>query len=456
MILQPWCSLTVRRTLKQQLLHQRQRPLGSLSWLTSLLQRHSQTFVPRCQTPSSLSSIRSYHEVSFLNTGEPKDVLQYHSDTTVDDIVPPPSSTSTSTTTTTAAPLCRVEMLHVPWNPADVNTVQGRYPSPHKNSNKKNNNDNHSRYFPSQTVVGSEGWGRVTHVLQTDDDKNCLTNDIPNWISEGSLVTLGASGYGTMRSSLWVPWHDLLTVPEQLLDRTGPAGCTLFQLGGTALRLLTDFVNLQRGDVILQNAGNSGVGMLVSQLAQALFGVSAVSMVRRGSKTVQELDQLIDYMMTVGKNALVVVEEDLIDDKEAMHTFQQQLLDLSQNHQLPKLALNSVGGPSAQLLLKVLESGGSMVTYGGMSGQGIQVGTPQLIFKDVRVVGYWHSRWMIRHDISEKQDMIDTLAKAVLDDQLTLPPVEVFSLRNVHKGLQWQSEQSQAVIRSKLVWDCQE
>jgi NADPH:quinone reductase-like Zn-dependent oxidoreductase len=97
-----------------------------------------------------------------------------------------------------------------------------------------------------------------------------------------------------------------------------------------------------------------------------------------------------------------------------------------------------------------------MVTYGGMSGQGVQVGTPQLIFKDLRVLGYWHSRWMIQHSVDEKQRMIDTLAKAVLDGVVTLPPVQVFSLRDLQQGLKWQSEQSNSVVRSKLVWDCQE
>ncbi|KAL3898738.1 MAG: hypothetical protein SGARI_006608 [Bacillariaceae sp.] len=112
-------------------------------------------------------------------------------------------------------------------------------------------------------------------------------------------------------------------------------------------------------------------------------------MVRRGTKSPQEFDELVDYLQRVGKCALVVAEEDVAanDNKEAIKFFQQQLRDLSgDKQQLPKLALNAVGGPSAQLLMKVLEPGGTIVTYGGMSGQGIQVATPQLIFKDIRIM----------------------------------------------------------------------
>jgi mitochondrial enoyl-[acyl-carrier protein] reductase / trans-2-enoyl-CoA reductase len=296
--------------------------------------------------------------------------------------------------------------------------------------------------------MGSEGWGRVTRVLGNDE------ND--NRISEGSLVTLGASGYGTMRSSLWIPSHDLLTVPEAVWEKAGPAGCTLFQLGGTAMRMLTDFVPLQPGDVVIQNAGNSGVGIMASQLSQAMFGASLVSVIRRGSKSAGELDQLMDYLKSTGKCSLVAIEEDLANDQQAVRQFQQQLRDLSPSQQLPKLAFNAVGGPSAQLLLKCLDAAGTMVTYGGMSGQGIQVGTPQLIFKDLRVLGYWHSRWMIQHLTPEKQEMVDALCQAMMKDEVILSPVKVFSLRDVQQGLQWQAGQSNQAIRSKLVWDCQE
>jgi mitochondrial enoyl-[acyl-carrier protein] reductase / trans-2-enoyl-CoA reductase len=408
------------------------------------------SFVVKC---SPRTVLRDYHEVSFATTGEPMDVLQYHSDPTMDDANVPTSFSSHR------ADLCRVEMLHVSWNPADVNVVQGRYPR--VNHQGGINTSDISWCFPSRRVIGSEGWGRVTRLLRHDQPLGDSKND--RGIQPGSVVTLGISGWGTMRSSLWIPTKDLLSVPSALYDKVGPAGCTLFQLGGTAIRMLTDFVTHSSSpsassgnEVVIQNAGNSGVGLMTSQLAKTLGGVSVVSLVRRGSKSLNEMEELVDYLTQVGKCDMVVVEDDLLYDKEAIQTLQQTLRELSATQKLPKLALNAVGGPSANLLLKLLDSGGSMVTYGGMSGQGVQVGTPQLIFKDLRVLGYWHSRWMIQHSVDEKQRMIDTLAKAVLDGVVTLPPVQVFSLRDLQQGLKWQSEQSNSVVRSKLVWDCQE
>jgi NADPH:quinone reductase-like Zn-dependent oxidoreductase len=89
-----------------------------------------------------------------------------------------------------------------------------------------------------------------------------------------------------------------------------------------------------------------------------------------------------------------------------------------------------------------------------MSGQPVVVGTPQLIFKDVRVMGYWHSRWMVQRSYQEKQQMIDDLVRAVLEHNVKCPPARVFALRDVQAAFHWQS--NQGAIRSKLVWDCRE
>jgi trans-2-enoyl-CoA reductase len=401
---------------------------------------------------------RCYHELSYACFGDPATVLSYQSDPTIVDddpplLLAPPDDESDL--------LVQVEMLHVPWNPADVNMVQGKYPSPYDSTkNPRSSPNNKSRHFEGRTVSGSEGWGRIVASRSSSS------------LPEGSLVMVAKPGLGTLRSSLWVPESALLRVPEELvlvldqhnddqqLGGGGPAakGSTLFQLGGTALRLLSDFVRLAPGDVVLQNAGNSGVGLLVSQLASALFGTRVVSLVRRDEhkRTPEEFDVLVDHLKTVGKNALVVAEEDLLLDPQARKDFDRQLRELSGSGQsLPKLALNAVGGTSAKSLLHALDPGGTMVTYGGMSGEPVSVATPQLIFKDVRVMGYWHSRWMIQQSHSAKEQMVDTLVHAVKDHHVECPPCQVFALHDVQAALHWQSS-GQGAIRRKLVFDCQE
>ena len=315
-----------------------------------------------------------------------------------------------------------------------------------------------SQYFLDHTVAGSEGWGRVV---------------ASPTLAIGSLVTVGTPGLGTLRSSLWVAPDQVLSVPEKLWEVVGPAGSTLFQLGGTAWRLLTDFVPPRPGQVVIQNAGNSGVGVMVSQLSMAgvtssstsstttttttteSFSIPTVSLVRRGSKSIQEMEQLFEYLIGTAKNAMVLVEEDLQDknDPDYLRQVQGQLRDLSSTGDLPQLALNAVGGQSAKTLLRLLDQDGTLVTYGGMSGQPVTIGTPQLIFKNFQVKGYWHSRWMVQHSSSDKQGLVDSLAHAVLRQGVTCPPCQVFSLSQVQEALQWQADQNDP-IRSKLVFDC--
>src|SRR5210317_80029 len=189
---------------------------------------------------------------------------------------------------------------------------------------------------------------------------------------------------------------------------------------------------------------------MASQIACSK-GLVMVSLVRRGSKSQAEYDQLVEYLMTAGKNTLVVAEEDLFD-KESSQKFKAQLKHMTASGALPKLGLNAVGGESAKILIRTLDDGGTLVTYGGMSAQPVVVGTPQLIFKNIKAVGFWHSRWMIQQSQAKKQEMMNDLSNAVLEKSIVCPPVKVFPLQNIREALHWQSRQ--ASIRQKLVWDC--
>jgi NADPH:quinone reductase-like Zn-dependent oxidoreductase len=58
-----------------------------------------------------------------------------------------------------------------------------------------------------------------------------------------------------------------------------------------------------------------------------------------------------------------------------------------------KLALNSVGGRSALRLARCLCPGGVHVTFGAMDASAVRFPTRNLIFDDVRMVGFWLDRW---------------------------------------------------------------
>ncbi|KAG5573740.1 hypothetical protein H5410_063506 [Solanum commersonii] len=54
----------------------------------------------------------------------------------------------------------------------------------------------------------------------------------------------------------------------------------------------------------------------------------------------------------------------------------------------PSLGLNCIGGNAANMVVKFLKQGGTMVTYGGMSKKPITISTPYFIFKDISLKGF--------------------------------------------------------------------
>lgn len=372
--------------------------------------------------------VRSYHELSYASHGEPTSVLKHIKlDASDED---PPSYLEDAV---------RVEMWHAPLNPADINTIQGKYPSPFPEDGIRT-----SRFASGMTVAGSEGWGRVTNVMGDTGG-----------VELGDIVCVGRSGLGTFRSSLWTPASTVLRLRQghQLKELLGSQAVVIPQLGGTALRMLHDFVTLQPGEVILQNAGNSSVGFMTSQLASTLLGVSVVSFARRGKRSNEQWEELVQHLITEGKCAKVIAEEDLTS-RETIKDFHDELKSMSETGLLPSLALNAVGGESASLLCKCLEKGGTMVTFGGMSKLPVTIPTSQLIFRDLRLRGYWHSKWMVESALPTRQQLVDELADAVLRRSIVCPPVKEFSFSEVDEALTY--DHYEHAIRRKVVFRCQE
>lgn len=318
-----------------------------------------------------------------------------------------------------------IAMLAAPWNPADAMVVNGTYPL----------SNTESGFLVDGKIAGSEGWGQVIEGHES--------------LSVGDFVVPARPGIGTMRSHILNGDFIRINRGEELFSKYGAfEPSALFQTGGTAYRMLKDFVKIQVGDTILQNAGNSAVGILASQMAASLYGAKPVSLVRRGDRSDAQNEALKEHMLSFGRNELVLFEEDMAS-KTA-------LADTLADHGLepPKLALNGVGGSSANRITKVLQDSGVLVTYGGMSKQAFSASTALLIFRDIRIVGYWQSRWMTKQPLVERQELMSELVNMVLGGDVSLPPVKVFRLEDFQQGLEY--DQSKEVIRRKVVFDCRE
>src|SRR5213594_4458198 len=186
-----------------------------------------------------------------------------------------------------------VQMRAAPINPADLNQIEGKYPIRPE--------------LPA--TPGFEGAGVVV------DLGTKVTN-----VAVGDLVIL-PHNVGTWRDAVSVKAEDLVAVP----DGIEPVHAAMLKINPmTAWRLLHDYVDLHKGDWLIQNAANSAAGRAVIQIAHEL-GYKTVNVVRRS--------ELIEELRAEGGDVVLVDKENLREDVKSSTSGGQI-----------RLGLNAVGG----------------------------------------------------------------------------------------------------------------
>jgi mitochondrial enoyl-[acyl-carrier protein] reductase / trans-2-enoyl-CoA reductase len=251
-----------------------------------------------------------------------------------------------------------VEMRAAPINPADINAIEGKYPG--------------RREVPA--VPGFEGAGVVVEVGAS-----------VSTINKSALVIL-PHNIGTWREALAVKASELVPVPPEI----EPVHAAMLKINPmTAWRLLHDYVDLARGEWLIQNAANSAAGHAVIQIAHEL-GFKTVNVVRRA--------ELIDELRAEGGDVVLVDNEKLRDEVKN-----------ATSGAAIRLGLNSVGGDSALHLANCLAFGGTLVSFGAMSMQPLKIPTGLLIFKDLRFRGIWINKWYDAASVQERMKAFQTL-----------------------------------------------
>ncbi|MEM9226382.1 MAG: 2-enoyl thioester reductase domain-containing protein [Verrucomicrobiota bacterium] len=169
----------------------------------------------------------------------------------------------------------------------------------------------------------------------------------------------------------------------------------------TAVRLLNDFAALEPGDWVIQNAATSAVGTSIIQYAKHL-GLHTLNVVRDSARE--------PFLAEAGAD--VVVAED--------SGYEKQIKELTGGAK-PKLALNSIGGDSVIKLIRAVADGGYVVTFGGMVGDKVRFPTRNLIFNDVRLVGFWMDLWLRVKSESEIQAMLDEVYDLLANGVMSIP-----------------------------------
>jgi len=296
--------------------------------------------------------------------------------------LPPPPTDSLS-----------LKFLCAPINPADINVIEGVYPS--KPSPTKING---KEVF----IAGNEGLAQVIEVGRG-----------VKGFEKGEWVVVEKQQYGTWRSGANVEAQDVIKVPNGASE-VGAATITVNP--ATAYNMLSEFVDLKEGDWVIQNGANSAVGQAVIQIA-ASRGLKTINFIRN-REGVETLKRQLEEL-----GATHVTTYDDLADK----SFRVTAKGWTGGKPI-RLALNCVSGPATTSMARLLGSDAYLVSYGAMSKQPLSLPTSLFIFKNLKSVGYWQGRWYTERTKKEREKLMDILVELMREGKLKEPEHEIVTI----------------------------
>jgi NADPH2:quinone reductase len=223
----------------------------------------------------------------------------------------------------------------------------------------------------------------------------------------GQRVATGGS-FGAWAELVVAPAAGLVPVPEGIGDE---AAAQLVSMPFSAIALL-DFLDVSEGDWIVQNAANGAVGRLVSQLAAAR-GVHVLGLVRRAEGVAELAEQGIDNVVATDDDGWRERVRAIVQDAPVV------------------AGVDSVGGASAGDVVSLLAEDGVLVVFGAMASPTLEIGSGDVIFKQVVIKGFWGSKVFGAMSRDKRAELMGELVTGIGSGALTLPVEKVFALEDI-------------------------
>ena len=274
-----------------------------------------------------------------------------------------------------------IEIICFPINPADILLVEGKYANKPK--------------LPS--LIGAECIAKVKKIgnnirkFKLGDIVLPLVRD--NWVEE-KVVTE----------------NEIIKLPNNIDTEQA---CMLKVNPATAYLMLNNYVKVKQGDFIIQNASNSSVGNYVIQLAK-LYNIKTINLVRRKEVISTLKDYGADYVFKLNLNKK---EESFIKSSN------------------PKLFIDAVAGKYVNSIASLLTDNSTIINYGLLSGENIQLDPHNTIFKNIILKGFWLSLWLNKMSIEEKNKLYSYLSKLIITKSLFTKIEKVFHINDIKEAI---------------------
>ena len=281
-----------------------------------------------------------------------------------------------------------LEMLAAPINPSDVLTLTGDY----------------GMLPPLPAIGGNEGVAKVV-----EHGPNVSGPDI------GQTVLLPV-GSGTWATHMVAEAKALLPLP----NGADPVQMSMITVNPpTASLMLSEFVDLKKGDWVIQNAANSGVGSYLIALAK-LRGLKTVNVVRRES--------LVAQLKAAGGD-VVLVDGD-VDGRSLAERVKAETGGAA-----IMLGIDAVGGSATHRLGEALGEGATLVNYGAMSGEPCILAPTVIIFKGITVRGFWLARWFRTATPEQQKKVFGEITGLVASGKLSAPVHATYSVKDIKQAV---------------------
>lgn len=289
-----------------------------------------------------------------------------------------------SETPTPAPGQALVQVLAAPINPSDVLTLTGQY----------------GMLPPLPAVGGNEGVGRV---LQLGAEVSSP--------AVGQTVLLPA-GCGSWSTHVLADAKRLVPLP----GTADPKQLSMLTINPpTARLLLSEFVDLQPGEWVIQNAANSAVGGYLIQLAR-LRGLKTVNVVRRES-AIAEISEF--------GGDVVLIDGDDLHKRVAEATGKAPI----------RLGIDAVGGAASERLARCLAESAVLANYGAMSGEACQISAGSLIFRDISLRGFWLAKWFRTATAQQQMAVLGELAQQIATGKLSARVQAAFTVDQIKQAV---------------------
>ncbi len=277
-----------------------------------------------------------------------------------------------------------IKVLAAPINPSDVLTLTGAY----------------GMLPPLPAIGGNEGVGIIEQ----------RASDVTQ-LSIGQTVLLPV-GCGTWSTHVVADANKLMPLPNDV----DPVQLSMLTVNPpTASLMLSEFVDLQPGDWVIQNAANSAVGGYLIQIARSR-GLKTVNIVRRESALAGMKDSGGDVILVDGPDLHKRVAE--ATGKAAI-----------------KLGIDAVGGGATENLARCLAVGGVLVNYGGMSGEPCTISPASFVFRDITLRGFWLALWFRNATPQQQIGLYSDLAKRIAKGELHARVHATFDIDHIKKAV---------------------